>query len=183
MRRNPLSLGLSLKDSAELGYDSSMYRSTQFRIISIDANLINSCFVGDTIYRKIYSSPYYTISSILQPIISSTTPEYSVVLPQWDEYLSTGDCQDMTVGLATKDYTSHAIQIYPNPCKGELKIYFQDNSISKFDYEVYTYTGKLIKEGTLNQHSNYEIHTNQIPSGFYLLRLKNINQAIRFVKE
>lgn len=76
-----------------------------------------------------------------------------------------------TFTLANDEFTLSAAQVYPNPASNNffIKTVAPLNQIN-----VYTHTGKLVKNITVENFNNeVEIDTNQLQTGMYLLELIN----------
>ncbi|MCE3228745.1 MAG: hypothetical protein K0S32_3296 [Bacteroidetes bacterium] len=75
---------------------------------------------------------------------------------------------------------SEQIVISPNPTNGEFKVYLNDSSNGCI-IELYDATGKHLQSYTANENATL-ISINNLPSGLYLLCIRNYQQVIRLSK-
>jgi hypothetical protein len=83
--------------------------------------------------------------------------------------------------LSTADFEEEAIQVYPNPARNVLTVAINENT----NYELYTITGQLVKQGKLSTIDN-TIAVQDLSKGYYLLRIGKENgnwQSIKILKE
>src|SRR5690606_633398 len=79
--------------------------------------------------------------------------------------------------LSTETLAKESFRYYPNPVDGVLTIETEE----PLAYTLYDLTGRRMAEGALRQGSN-TVDTGALPSGLYMLQLKNGNGARRTVK-
>lgn len=83
--------------------------------------------------------------------------------------------------LSTADFEEEGIQVYPNPARNVLTVAINENT----NYELYTITGQLVKQGKLSTIDN-TIAVQDLSKGYYLLRIGKENgnwQSIKILKE
>ncbi|GHC65673.1 T9SS type A sorting domain-containing protein [Ulvibacter litoralis] len=80
--------------------------------------------------------------------------------------------------LSISEFTKDSIQVYPNPTSSVIYIH------SKFpifeNFQIYSTTGKLIQEGTLDNISN-KIDISKLIKGIYFLTINN--ETYKIIKE
>jgi glucosylceramidase len=68
-----------------------------------------------------------------------------------------------------------AFSIFPNPTGGILTFY--SDSQDKWTYNLYSFSGRSLRSGNLNQHTN-EINLIDFKSGIYVLKMQSENNRI-----
>lgn len=83
--------------------------------------------------------------------------------------------------LSNETFETNTIKVYPNPVRNVLTVAINENA----NYELYTITGQLVKQGKLTTIDN-TIAVQNLSKGYYLLRIGNENgnsQSIKVLKE
>ncbi|RBA26870.1 T9SS type A sorting domain-containing protein [Flavobacterium tibetense] len=83
--------------------------------------------------------------------------------------------------LSNETFETNTIKVYPNPARNVLTVAINENA----NYELYTITGQLVKQGKLTTIDN-TIAVQDLSKGYYLLRIGNENgnwQSIKVLKE
>lgn len=83
--------------------------------------------------------------------------------------------------LSNETFETNTIKVYPNPARNVLTVAINENT----NYELYTITGQLVKQGKLSTIDN-TIAVQDLSKGYYLLRIGNENgnwQSIKILKE
>lgn len=83
------------------------------------------------------------------------------------------------IALNIEDILSPIIRLYPNPTSQDLTI--SGNNIAGLNYEIFNSLGQKIISSTL-QVSN-KINVSALQSGLYFLKLNNISETFKFIKE
>ena len=82
--------------------------------------------------------------------------------------------------LSTLEYApTNAVSLYPNPVVDVLYI---SNLKTDQTYEIIDLHGRLIKRGMIHNNDN-GILLSELRSGYYLIRLKEIEQTFKFLKK
>ena len=81
------------------------------------------------------------------------------------------------IPLSSQDFEEEAIKIYPNPVHNEFTVAVKENT----NYQLYTITGVLVKQGNINTTTN-TIVVNELSSGCYILKLQAESGKIESVK-
>ncbi|MDV7401412.1 T9SS type A sorting domain-containing protein, partial [Arthrospira platensis SPKY1] len=68
--------------------------------------------------------------------------------------------------LSQESFETNSIKVYPNPAKHTLTVEVYES----VNYELYTITGQLVKQGKLTILDN-TIALQELPKGYYLLRI------------
>jgi hypothetical protein len=86
-----------------------------------------------------------------------------------------------TVGVGEHQSGLNNLNIYPNPAKEQLVVEVSDYS----DYYIINVQGQKIKNGQLGPDQKNEININDLPNGFYLLKVedKSGTKTIKVLKE
>lgn len=79
--------------------------------------------------------------------------------------------------LATENYKTNSIKIYPNPTKGIINIKKEATNNSNY-YQIYNSEGSILKEGNLNEDNPINIEA--FAKGIYFLQLIEANNATTF---
>lgn len=82
------------------------------------------------------------------------------------------------MGLGTTEWNSSAIKVYPNPANKQLNMVVQDETFQF--YSCYDATGKLIRKGSLGQHTKMDVSS--WDTGIYFLYLTNAEQILKIQK-
>lgn len=79
---------------------------------------------------------------------------------------------------------SSLINIYPNPCKGEVNVFITENVSQEAQIVIYDLTGNKL-DVIVNKSSNNKINISSYPKGIYLLQLKMDKKTLYYkvVKE
>jgi len=83
--------------------------------------------------------------------------------------------------LSNETFETNTIKVYPNPTRNVLTVAINENA----NYELYTITGQLVKQGKLTTIEN-TIAVQDLSKGYYLLRIGKENgnwQSIKVLKE
>lgn len=83
--------------------------------------------------------------------------------------------------LSNETFETNNIIVYPNPARNVLTVAINENT----NYELYTITGQLVKQGKLTTIDN-TIAVQDLSKGYYLLRIEKENgnwQSIKVLKE
>ncbi len=144
-------------------------------------------FQNDTLLNSfiISSQPGFWFDAVESPTILSIndsilySPDGSKFLCYYDSIQSVlVPIHKLYICFATKDYAFSIhndqvsdIKIYPNPCNSFIRVNFQQES----DYllEIITLDGQLVRKEKV--HKSSTINLSELPSGVYILRLKNKN--------
>lgn len=83
------------------------------------------------------------------------------------------------LALGLEENQALSFKVYPNPVVDVLHV---DHVYNDVTYKVISIEGKLIKSGKLN---NFEIYTNDLQNGIYLLQLtsEDKTQTVKFIKQ
>ena len=81
--------------------------------------------------------------------------------------------------VAQYDHQENRFELFPNPVNSTLTIRFDDEQLLNFDPMIYSLTGTQYKI-EFNKNGAHEIHADlsQIPSGIYVLEIKDIRRKI-----
>lgn len=81
--------------------------------------------------------------------------------------------------LGISDYSSHSIDIHPNPFSSTLYIDLGNDYANKLEISLYSATGKLVVQDIIDKQV-YHLQRNQLKSGVYTLVLldKDTQQEI-----
>jgi len=71
-------------------------------------------------------------------------------------------------------YVQQSITIWPNPATDHIIVANSDNKNLYTKASIYNLTGKLVAESKLGSENN-EIAINQLPAGFYMVKIENAN--------
>ncbi len=71
------------------------------------------------------------------------------------------------------------LTVYPNPAKDYIHIVSPDKVLNDSDYDIYNAAGDLVASGKIFKDS---VDVMTLPKGFYILKIKNTNQAVKFLK-
>lgn len=83
--------------------------------------------------------------------------------------------------LATKETAKeNSVSVYPNPVSDVLIVLLKGNKEEKA--EIYNMEGRKIMETTIGNNSN-RIDVSKLPSGNYILTVKEINLSAKFIKK
>lgn len=80
------------------------------------------------------------------------------------------------VALPKEAESINEISIYPNPCKDDLNLIFNNNKPENLNYSIYDITGKRIKSDVVK---DTKISTRELSSGFYILELSKNGYSVR----
>ncbi|MFV0599463.1 MAG: T9SS type A sorting domain-containing protein [Bacteroidales bacterium] len=80
------------------------------------------------------------------------------------------------VALPEEAEDINEISIYPNPCKDDLNLIFNNNKPENLNYSIYDITGKRIKSDFIK---DTKISTRELSSGFYILELSKNGYSVR----
>lgn len=80
------------------------------------------------------------------------------------------------VALPEEAENINEISIYPNPCKDDLNLIFNNNKPENLNYSIYDIRGKRIKSDVVRET---KISTRELSSGFYILELTNNGYSVR----
>lgn len=80
------------------------------------------------------------------------------------------------VALQEEAESINEISIYPNPCKDDLNLIFNNNKPENLNYSIYDITGKRIKSDVVK---GTKISTRELSSGFYILELSKNGYSVR----
>jgi len=83
--------------------------------------------------------------------------------------------------LSQESFETNSIKVYPNPAKHTLTVEVYES----VNYELYTITGQLVKQGKLTILDN-TIALQELPKGYYLLRIgdeKGNRHSVKVMKE
>ncbi len=108
------------------------------------------------------ASGFYTIKVSHKGTLVDGPQAYSLVVTGFDQ-----------VVLNSKSFTIENVAVYPNPLADVLNISSKDNAITK--YQIFDMGGRLIKESSVNSLNNFQINTQDVLSGVYLLTLISEN--------
>ncbi|MGC5743702.1 T9SS type A sorting domain-containing protein [Chryseobacterium sp. NFX27] len=83
--------------------------------------------------------------------------------------------------LATKETAKeNSVSVYPNPVSDVLIVLLKGNKEEKA--EIYNMEGRKVMETTIGNNSN-RIDVSKLPSGNYILTVKEINLSAKFIKK
>lgn len=68
------------------------------------------------------------------------------------------------------DINNVPIRVYPNPCTNQLTFVFDNKDKSNAIYQIYTLTGSIVDEGTIE--SNNTIDVDKLDVGYYFIKLE-----------
>ncbi len=130
---------------------------------------------GDSI-QYTFSTPLFASSGISGPLTVWTTKSNDFDIHNDTAYnhivINTGIEEDYN--------NSQSVQVFPNPVVNVSTVIFDNNENSKYDFNVYDLTGRVV-QSKVNIYSN-KVYFDKtgLPSGIYLLELKGNK---RFVKK
>jgi hypothetical protein len=83
--------------------------------------------------------------------------------------------------LGTKETVKqNPVSVYPNPVSDVLIVLLKGNKEEKA--EIYNMEGRIVMETTIRNNSN-RIDVSNLPSGNYILTVKEINLSAKFIKK
>jgi len=112
------------------------------------------------------------------PIIYGSTPNTATPFEPFNTGINyTSDSCDPNLSVGDNDINE--IIIYPNPADDLLNLFGENIS----SYKIFDYTGKIIKESTINQETAIKI--DYLKSGLYLIEIASENnlQLVKFIKK
>jgi ELWxxDGT repeat protein len=80
------------------------------------------------------------------------------------------------ITVSTKDISDANFSVFPNPFKDNLILNFDENRYSEFQVEILNLEGKLVFQSTAS--NNQKINGSSLPSGTYIVNLKNGDKVI-----
>jgi len=81
-------------------------------------------------------------------------------------------CQPVTSGVTNIGNTESNVTLYPNPARDELNLVYDANADVK-NIAVYNIIGKIMAVYKVSSNSSANLNLENIPSGFYFVRLAN----------
>ncbi len=88
-----------------------------------------------------------------------------------------------TTGMEIVNYKDQLFNVYPNPAADKLNIYYNVEEIKNASIEFIDIQGKVTKSLTLDYDMiKQEMDISDLPSGFYIIRMINANEAIHYSK-
>ena len=87
---------------------------------------------------------------------------------------STFATTDVVIPVGTNDVFNCNFTVSPNPNNQFLKIGFENCKYDNLQFRLFNSTGVLFYDQTIqNTSSSYQIPTNTLPSGIYILQLQS----------
>jgi len=83
-----------------------------------------------------------------------------------------------------KKTESNMLKIYPNPVESVLYVNLEETN-NTFSYQIFNVAGELVLSGSVTNKSSFEIQTDNLSKGFYILSV-NIgtqNKSFKFIKQ
>ncbi len=162
-------LGDRMYFGASAKYDTLRSRANQFRILSFDTSLAGLCNLSDTVSYTITKYPQYHVPSTnFTYFVPCSTFVQDVVLQQRGEYLSTGDCSDLTVGIKEESTGLDNMNIFPNP----FSDYLFFSSIDHGLLIIYDQIGKVIFRKHIKEGQE-ELNLKFLGEGIYSLKFES----------
>lgn len=107
---------------------------------------------------------------------------------RWDAFYSRFNLLSIGVGIEEnkdENISLPGLNIYPNPAKGLINVYFEKDT--KGTLNMYSYTGQLVKTLKVNARKGQtlQLATGDLVTGVYFLQLQTNNntQTIKFIKQ
>jgi hypothetical protein len=89
---------------------------------------------------------------------------------------------NITVSIINEQkYLGYDISAYPNPVSDELKLKLSRDGLKNLEYFLTDMNGKTILHGKVNGTLT-TIYFNQLPSGFYILKVIDNNREVKTFK-
>ncbi|MEM9990832.1 MAG: CARDB domain-containing protein [Bacteroidota bacterium] len=88
------------------------------------------------------------------------------------------------VGSWTSDIYHQQLKVFPNPTATTLEVQFR-STVPNVSYRIYDAQGKIHRLGNWKNEAGkqqYQLDISQLPTAWYVLHLKETQQAIRFFK-
>lgn len=105
----------------------------------------------------------------------------------WDAFYTRFDLQSIGVGIEenkNEKLSLAGISIYPNPTKGLLNVYFEEETTGKIN--IYNYQGQLVKttEIQVKEGQTIQLATDYFTTGVYFIQLQTSyhTQTAKFIK-
>ncbi len=106
----------------------------------------------------------------------------------WDAFYTRFDLQSIGVGIEenkSEKLSLAGISIYPNPTKGLLNVYFEEETTGKIN--IYNYQGQLVKttEIQAREGQTIQLATDYFTTGVYFIQLQTPyhTQTAKFIKQ
>ncbi|MEQ9425362.1 MAG: T9SS type A sorting domain-containing protein [Cyclobacteriaceae bacterium] len=97
--------------------------------------------------------------------------------------VSAGDKDDNIVTALGDEFNEDMITVYPNPASDEVWVAFDRKLESDIEFTVYNQVGAQIRIGNARQGDiNFRIDTSRLPSGMYLLYIRNDEDDFEHLK-
>jgi hypothetical protein len=125
----------------------------------------------------------------VQPTGNAYFQAHSTYQPQnWDAFYTRFDLQSIGVGIEenkNEKLSLAGISIYPNPTKGLLNVYFEEETAGKIN--IYNYQGQLVKttEIQAREGQTIQLATDYFTTGVYFIQLQTPyhTQTAKFIKQ
>lgn len=95
------------------------------------------------------------------------------IVRNWFEQQNYPTCFDWNLNTPNQKKFENKILVYPNPSQNEVRITWSDANAAKTNISVCDLQGKMIKQIEVNNQSEINLSTQEIPDGFYLVSVCN----------
>ncbi|MFN3849985.1 MAG: T9SS type A sorting domain-containing protein [Spirosomataceae bacterium] len=168
LKSNVIKIGVVLQPAAAANNAGPFLEGEEIKLTSS----------GGNIYE--WKGPNGFTSNVQSPTISAATPQnggiYTVTVSNKTQALTCSATATTEVKinliLSTDDESFGSIKIYPNPAKEQILVDLKED----FSYQIYDYSGRIIKQNSNNKSNNIDIK--DLKSGNYILRLTTKNRKV-----
>ena len=186
---------LNIGDSVAYNF---IFGKTYLKVENIDSIEINGEYYKQFHFQEPWVVPFYLnevwieeIGSIHGPLFPADPRVFETEIPD-STYLTCYKSNDTVVWnnpdyescyinivLSTNDIQNEQLKVFPNPFNNEIRIEFPDNEKAKYIMSIYDLSGNLIFATPINQTGHYEINSQSLKTGIYIIQIESDKQIFR----